>query len=288
MSRESINDFGPREKMKNGINKTFKLGQAMLDVHCFGSGDPLVLMHGADGLLFCEPFLDALSARHEVLVPCHPGWHGSSRPSHVKTVRDIAELHCEFMESLRGPVPIVGLSFGAWVAAETALLARDMVSILCLISPVGIHVGNRETRNFVDLFAIAVEDRRKVLYSDTTHAPRLGEVQSDSVFFELAKAEEAFARFAWQPYLHDPKLVHRLRRISASTLIISGEKDAFVLADGYYRQYAEAIGDNARHMKIPGAGHRIEEEQAGELAAHIHRFIGEESTKVVPARRMRG
>ena len=34
------------------------------------------------------------------------------------------------------------------------------------------------------------------------------------------------AHLAWNPYFHDPKLVHRLHRISAPTLVVWGRTTA--------------------------------------------------------------
>ena len=51
----------------------------------------------------------------------------------------------------------------------------------------------------------------------------------------VARNRETFARFGWEPYLHNPKLKHRLHRIKVPTLLIWGENDGIVTP-----QYGEA------------------------------------------------
>ena len=44
----------------------------------------------------------------------------------------------------------------------------------------------------------------------------------------VARNRESFARFGWEPYLHNPKLKHRLHRIKVPTLLVWGENDGIV------------------------------------------------------------
>ena len=51
----------------------------------------------------------------------------------------------------------------------------------------------------------------------------------------VARDRESFARFGWEPYLHNPKLKYRLHRIRVPTLLIWGANDGIVTP-----QYGEA------------------------------------------------
>jgi pimeloyl-ACP methyl ester carboxylesterase len=72
--------------------------------------------------------------------------------------------------------------------------------------------------------------------------------------------------------MHDPGLKDRLCRISAPTLLISGERDSFVLNPNYYKGYAALI-PGAQHEIIVGAGHRVEEEEPKKIADRAVAFL---------------
>jgi pimeloyl-ACP methyl ester carboxylesterase len=247
------------------------IGECQLDVRRYGAGPPVVVLHGEYGITFAEAFLESLGARHEVFVPHHPGWAGSSRPSHLDTVRDIALVQQEFLEGFRQPVPVIGLSFGGWVAAEVAATCPDLVASLVLVSPTGIKVGGREDRNFVDLYVTASDQRRGLLSATA------GPAMDEGLALEIAKAEEAVARYCWSPYMHDPGLRHRLRRITAPTIVLSGSSDRFVLHPDYFETYARLVGHGAVHREIEGAGHCVEEEMPQVVVDVVNEFVAQET-----------
>ena len=41
----------------------------------------------------------------------------------------------------------------------------------------------------------------------------------------VARNAESTARYGWSPYMHDPKLKHRLHRIRVPTLLLWGTAD---------------------------------------------------------------
>jgi pimeloyl-ACP methyl ester carboxylesterase len=246
------------------------IGECRIDVRRYGAGPPLVVLHGEYGITYTEEFLETLSVHYEVFVPHHPGWAGSSRPTHIETVRDIALVQQEFLEAFGQPVPVIGLSFGGWVAAELAATCPALVAKLVLISPTGIKVGSREERDFVDLYVTASDQRRRLLSTTT------GPAMDADLALEITKAEEAVARYCWSPYMHDPGLRHRLRRITAPTIVLSGSDDRFVLRPDYFETYARLVGHGAVHRKIDGAGHSIEEEMPKVVVDVVHEFIGQE------------
>jgi pimeloyl-ACP methyl ester carboxylesterase len=242
-----------------------------LDVTSLGSGPPLVFLHGEDGLLFNRPLLDRLAEHFTVLAPFHPGWGGSIRPAAVTTIDDIAYLYLDFLAAQPAPVTVLGVSVGAWIAAEVATKNTAGIAGLVLAAPVGIKLGGREDRAFVDLYAVSQAEVTDALYGDATRAKDLQHLDDDG-FLELAKAEEAVARYVWQPYMHNPKLPDRLHRIDVPALVVGGDADRFVLEDGYVDAWAELIGVNASAVTIAGAGHRLDEEAPDQLARLVHEF----------------
>lgn len=253
-------------------SKELTVGDATLEVLERGEGSPLLFLHGEDGLLFSEPLIDELAQSFRVIAPHHPGWGASTRPEYVTDVRDLAAVYAEYLDQLDDDVVVVGCSFGAWVAAELALVAGDRFSALVLAAPIGIKLGDRETRDFADLYMHSFEDVRALLYADVTRAPDLTD-RTDDEYRALAVAQESATRFCWAPYMHDPKLRHWLRRIAAPALVVAGDADRFALLPEYYAGYAALIGAKGAALQtIAGAGHRVEEEQPQELARLVREF----------------
>ena len=70
---------------------------------------------------------------------------------------------------------------------------------------------------------------------------------------------ETLALLVWEPYMHNPKLRHRLHRVTAPTLFLRGESDGLVSAE-YLAAYARLL-PNARTDTIAAAGHAPQVEQ---------------------------
>jgi pimeloyl-ACP methyl ester carboxylesterase len=257
------------------------VGGADLVVSRQGNGQPLLFLHGEDGLLFAGPFLERLASTFSVIAPSHPGWDASPRPPHVRSIDDISYLYLDLLDAIGTPVVLVGASMGGWLAAEMATKTEEQVAGLVLVAPVGVKHGGRLDRTFVDIYATPPDVVRASLYGDAGRAPDLSQLGEDD-FLRLAEAQEAVTRYGWEPYLHNPQLPHRLRRIRRPTLVVAGGADRFVLAPGYYRRYAGLIGANAGLSVIDGAGHRLEEERPDELARIVQGFV-EERVAAAPA-----
>jgi pimeloyl-ACP methyl ester carboxylesterase len=249
-----------------------QVGGAELEVLRSGGGRPLLFLHGEDGLLFSGPFLDGLAAHFDVVAPSHPGWAGSPRPSHVRTVDDISYVYLDLLDAIEGRPLLVGASIGGWIAAEMATKAPERIAGLVLVAPLGVRQGSRMDRTFVDIYASAPDTVRASLYGDVRRAPDLSAL-SEQEFVQLATAQEAVARYGWEPYLHNPQLRHRLSRLRLPTLVVAGGADRFVIAPGYYGRYAGLIGAHAELCVVDGAGHRVEEEAPAELAGIVGRFV---------------
>jgi pimeloyl-ACP methyl ester carboxylesterase len=248
--------------------RTVMIGDCALTVDRYGSGSPVVVLHHEHGTLFGSQFYAELARSHEVVVPHHPGWIPSRRPSYVTTIRDIALIEQELIEGMDQPVDLVGLSLGGWIAAEIAAAVPSIVSTLVLVSPIGLKVGGRTERDFVDLYVMATEDRLQCFYR-TGHVVDLPKPISDDFYFEMATADEAVARFCWSPYMHDPSLRYRLRRIQAPTVVMSGDSDGFCINQNYFMEFASLVGSGATHREFASSGHRLEEELPERVAAEI-------------------
>jgi pimeloyl-ACP methyl ester carboxylesterase len=252
-------------------------GGIELEVNHAGSGPPLLYLHGDRGLHHDE-CVEALAADFAVAAPLHPGWGELPAPDDFDRIGDVAELYLEYLrrrlQPAGEPIAVVGVSVGGWIAAHLAALAGSAVAALVLVSPLGLKLGARDERDFVDIYVADRQDIPEIMYGSAgADAPRLD--QSPDDFLASARAEEGMARYAWQPYLHDPKLGRRLRRVTAPGLVVYGADDRLVTRPGYYADFAAEIGSGARTHRLEGAGHRVDEELPGEVAKLAAAFLSQ-------------
>ncbi len=215
--------------------------------------------------------LGALAAKARLIVPSHPGFGTSELAPSMMTVDDLSYFYLDLMDALElNDAIVVGVGFGAWIAAATAIKSTARMSHLVLANPIGIKVGDRETRDIVDIFALLEPELNKLAYCD----PKLGQRDyknlPEAEVIAAARNRESLGRFAWQPYMHDPKLKGRLHRIRIPTLFLWGKHDQ-ILSESYGRAYCAAI-PGARFELIDRAGHFPHIEQPRVFADRIFAF----------------
>src|SRR5262245_27195518 len=138
---------------------TLTVHGVQLEVVKLGQGRPIVVLHGENGLDPHAPFLDSLAAHGRVIAPSHPGSGHSSDAETIDTVDDLAYLYLDLLaEQDLHEVTLLGFSLGGWVAAEMAVKSTERLAKLILVAPVGIKVGDRETRDIPDIFALTAEE----------------------------------------------------------------------------------------------------------------------------------
>jgi len=240
-----------------------------------GRGRPLLWLHGEEGPSLHAPVLDLLAAHGRVLAPSHPGFGCSPDADHIDTVDDLAYLYLDLLaEQDARDVVVIGASLGGWIAAEMAVKCNDRLAGLVLVAPLGIKVGNRETRDIPDIFALHPDEVRRLQYADPSRAAVDYTTLSDEEVAIIARNRQATALYAWEPYFHNPKLPQRLHRITVPTLFLWGAADRFVAADYYGAAYRAAI-PGARLETIAGAGHFPHLERPEPLVERIRTFLGE-------------
>ncbi|MGH3294032.1 MAG: alpha/beta fold hydrolase [Trebonia sp.] len=104
---------------------------------------PFLLLHGGAGPASVAGFGDLLAARKHVrvIMPDHPGFGATPRPSALASTASLARLYAALLDRLDvWDVTVIGNSIGGWIAAELALLGSPRVSGAILIDAVGIEV----------------------------------------------------------------------------------------------------------------------------------------------------
>ncbi len=255
-------------------------GQA-LDISARGSGKGVGrdILFLSSGIWFApdNAFVDDLAMHGRVTTPVHPGFGATPIPHHLTSADDLAYLYLDLIERMvstsKGSrdVVIVAGSFGAFVAAQMAIKSCQRIAGLVLIGPTGVKAGGRTDRDYVDLFAHTEAALADLTFADPephrfdpTKAP-------EEAVLARVRAREALARYAWQPYMHDPKLAGRLLRIGAPTLVLQGAQDKIV-ARACAELYATKIPGARLHV-IEHAGHLPHVEQPAATLAAIASFL---------------
>lgn len=242
-----------------------------------GSGRPLLLLHDELGFPGWMGWNDDLAAERSFVIPLQPGFGRTPRAEWFESVRDVASFYARFVrESGLGPVDVIGFSAGAWVAAEIAASDPTLINRMVLVAPLGIRPEDGEILDF-----LAITMRRHVAATVSKQdAEELrtiygGGISSEQFeLFEAARAE--MSRLAWEPFMFDPTLPHRLEGAAGvESLVVWGEDDRIVpraVADSYARALP-----TARLEVIPGVGHRPEIEDRKRFIEVVSAFLNSPS-----------
>ncbi|AYV32796.1 Lipase 3 precursor (plasmid) [Streptomyces sp. ADI95-16] len=242
-----------------------------------GTGRPCLILHGGGGPSTVAGLTSHLAQTMHTITPVHPGWDGTHRPRWLTGIDDLAlaYLHCLQDRGLRD-VLVVGSSIGGWTAAEMAV--RDTAAIitgLVLIDSVGVHV---EAEPITNLFAPDAPGVAEYARHDQARFHRDPETLPAGQAALHRDNMTTLRLLAGDPYMHDPKLLRRLRRVDVPALLLWGESDRIV-TPAYGAAYAEAFAD-ARLQVIPGAGHLPQLEQPEATFAAIDGYLHETITAV--------
>jgi 2-succinyl-6-hydroxy-2,4-cyclohexadiene-1-carboxylate synthase len=232
----------------------------VIGVRRFGSGPPLVALHGFS--FTGEQFASAGSLLgRTIIAPDLPG-HGRSvdAPTQLPAVIDLV---ASTIDSIGYPVPVLGYSQGARIALMTALDRPDGISALVLVSAnAGLKdSGERTARarsdaelaaristmtidEFLDTWTATGITSTEQLSSEDRDADRT--IRRQNSPDGLASAVMGYGQGA------QPSLWHRLADLAIPVLIMSGD------GDEKYTLLAEAMTaliPDVEQVTIDGAGH---------------------------------
>jgi pimeloyl-ACP methyl ester carboxylesterase len=252
--------------------ETIAVAGVELDVFEDGVGPPVLFLHNGGGFVPEHRYVSLLSARHRLIAPSHPGFGTSSLPDWIDAVDDIAYIYLELMDRLSlAQVDVIGCSIGGWIAAEIATKSPERVRRLVLVGPEGVKTGPPDRLDIPDIYAMPQSEMDRLMYYDPERMRTDPSQLTDEQLAIGARNRETLALLVWEPYMHNPKLRHRLHRVTASALLLRGESDGLVSAE-YLAAYARLL-PNARTDTIAAAGHAPHVEQPEAFARIVLAFL---------------
>lgn len=256
--------------------RTVEVGGKRIRVLVGGQGPGLLYLHSAGADYEWLDMHERLARHFTVHLPAHPGFADSTGLEDVDDVLDLVLHYADLQDAcaLRG-APIVGTSFGGWIAAELAALYPERVQALVLVDALGLWL---DAHPIGEIFGTTPPELAQKMFYDQTHpiaALMRAFTTISAVPEEIAlpqmKILEAVAKVGWNPYLHDPKLAARLRRVTARTLVVWGRQDGITPLP-YGERYRDLIA-GARLEVIDRCGHLPPVERPEEFARMVGGFL---------------
>jgi pimeloyl-ACP methyl ester carboxylesterase len=247
-----------------------------LDLWQGGDGPPLLFLHGAGGFRADHAFLGELGKQRRITAPSHPGFGVSSLPDWIDRPEDIAHIYLDILNRISSePIDLIACSLGGWIGAELTSMVPDRFRKLIFVGPIGVKLGSRDTLDIPDIFALPAAAVENLLYHEPERFRPNPAKMSDEELTVMLRNRETSALLMWEPYMHNPRLRHRLHRVTNPALFLRGEHDGLISAE-YMSGYASLL-PNARTLTLPNAGHVPHVEQPEAFVNAVLAFLDGEA-----------
>ncbi len=224
-----------------------------------GDGPPVLYFHSAGGVRPTAGLV-ALTRGHRIYMPVIPGFDDTPLLDRVATMRDIARLGAEFIETVIGErSDVMGASFGGWAAPWLALEHADAVDLMVLECPAGFRPEGHPPPSSDP------EIRLTQMYAHPERRP--AETKSDAT---LARNREMLHHYHGAE-TRDEALIARLGEIETLTLILIGTKDGRIPPASV--QLLKDKMPRAFMVYVYDAAHSIETDQPERFATVTGDFL---------------
>jgi pimeloyl-ACP methyl ester carboxylesterase len=151
--------------------------------------------------------------------------------------------------------------------------APERIRKLVMVGPVGVKLGPVDRLDIPDIFAMPQDAVDRLLYHDPARMKMDPAAMTDEELAIRVRNRETLALLSWEPWMHNPKLRHRLQRAAMPALFVRGETDGLV-SQQYLDGYA-ALFPRSKKATIGAAGHAPHIEQPQAFAESVFRFLGD-------------
>lgn len=240
-------------------------------------GVPVVLLHGyTDSWRSYDLVRPLLPAAMRVIALSFRGHGTSDRPGSDYTPSELAGDVRDFLDALRLPrAVIVGHSMGSAIAQRVAIDYPDRVLGLVLVATFRTLKGHDLIAEFWNEIVSTLSDPIDAAFAREFQASTLA-LRVPRAFFQTAVNERLrLPAHVWKAVLKgliETDYSHELTRITAPTLVVWGDKDAYILRDDQ-----EWILDTIRGSTLtvyPEVGHAPHWEAPARFARDLTNFVG--------------
>ncbi len=252
-------------------------GDGAMVWRCWGSGPPLVLLHGGYGswMHWVRNVLP-LSRQFRVIAPDLPGLGESATPPEPWTAQGLASIIVAGLDIVlpRGAaLHLAGFSFGGVIGGNVAVQLGDRVRGFTVVGSNGLGLERSPTplkrvppdADETEEFATHRYNLNQLMIADPD--------KIDELALYLQKTNHARARMRSRRFSRSGALVEALPRITARLDGIWGERDATAYPHLDERaRILRSFQPKARFAVVPGAGHWVQFEAADRFNALIAEF----------------
>lgn len=256
-----------------------------------GHHETVLLVHGftdsKDGFL---PPAFFLSKKYNLLIPDLPG-SGESKKSFKETYNlpFMAESLANFLKN-KGfkSIHVVGISMGAAVSMELALMYPLMVKSLTLVSPAGffdkdVHSIFHEMISGKNIFCVdSIEDYEKLLDRVMVKKPYIPLPIKKHLFDNLSFNNEWHCKMtedllggvrslSEHEKIHQNSFNERAKDIKCMTLLLWGDRDSLFPLE--LSKIPLLKIDNSQLIVLENAGHALHHERPLDFSRNVHKFL---------------
>ena len=255
-------------------------GEGTMVWRCWGSGPPLVLLHGGYGSWthWIRNVLP-LSRQFTVIAPDLPGLGESATPPEPWTAAGLAAIIVEGLDIVlprsasRAAPHLAGFSFGGVIGGNVAAQLGDRLRGFTVVGSNGLGLERSPTP--LQRVAPGASEAEEF----ATHRYNLNQLmiadpdKIDELALYLQKTNHARARMRSRRFSRSGALVEALPRVTARLDGIWGERDR--TAYPHLAERAQVLREfqpNARFAVVPGAGHWVPYEASDRFNELIAEF----------------
>lgn len=241
-----------------------------------GDGIPVILLHGyTDSRHSWNLVLPRLPPRYRVIAISQRGHGNSSKPDAAYRIADFAGDIVAFLDAREiDRAIIVGHSMGSMVAQQVAIDNPDRVRGLVLTGAFYVRPGNPILVDFwnqaVSTLPDQVDPRFVREFQTSTVTKPLDPAFFATILGETERVPGHVWRAAFREFLRTD-LTARVGTITAPTLIIWGDQDAFSIRDDQDSLVTKIRG--ARLVSYEGIGHAANWEVPERFASDLVTFL---------------
>ena len=245
----------------------------------WGSGAPLVLLHGGYGSwTHWLRNVETLSDAYTVIVPDLPGLGDSAMPPQPHTAEALAAILCRGLDKIvpsPTPIALAGFSFGSVMGGHVAAQMGKRIASFLMIGAAGLGLPRPPRSDLQRVEPAMTADQITAIQRGNLAKLMFGDARRiDELAVYLQNDNTRRARLDSRPIAFTDTLIHTLPRATARLGAIWGEKDV-TCAPHIEQKFGvlRGIQPSAYCDTIADAGHWVQWEQQAAFETRLRDFV---------------